>query len=98
MQRYSPEIPWVLVAESGSPRSARVSCTVCGDGGIVMLPAIGHFAAQHAEHRSPAGTIGLGDVVASVAKPIAGALGMAPCTPCEERRRALNAVHVGRRR
>lgn len=97
MQRFSAQIPWVLV-QSGDNR-VDVTCEVCGDtvnfmggeGDRVLLT--GMFADQHAAHRAPTGSFGLGDLVAKVAKPIAALFGKSePCSPCEARRRALNQL------
>lgn len=51
------------------------------------------FVAEHSEHRARAGSLGIGDAIARIAKPIAQALGLSPsCTPCERRRRQLNRL------
>ncbi len=51
------------------------------------------FIVAHSSHQSQSPThLGLGDVVAKVAAPVARVLGLpAQCTPCEARKAALNA-------
>jgi hypothetical protein len=97
--RYSADIPWVEVQQGSGGWIGR--CTVCGEtrGGRAGLRASGEissFAMRHRAHTAPAGSIGLGDVVAAIAKPIAALLGRKPCTPCEARRRALNRARIPR--
>ena len=87
MQRYSQEIPWVLV--DGDRRRFTVECSACGARGLTDGPGVHVFARGHAEHTAQGG-IGLGDLVHHVASPIARAMGKPPCTPCEARRNALN--------
>lgn len=90
VQRYSAQIPWVLVEPSHAGYNVR--CEVCGVGGIATPEQVPPFVQAHAQHRSPQG-FGLGDAIAAIAKPIARAFGQKePCTPCEARRRALNAA------
>ncbi len=53
-----------------------------------------------ADHSSGVGQRGLGDLVASVAKPIASAVGLDPgCTPCAKRQQTLNLLfpHLAKR-
>ncbi len=92
MQRFSPDIPWVLV-ELGSG-AAMVECEICQARQIVTnVTAVNGFAAAHRVHTAPEGSLRLGDAFAAVAKPVARAFGLAPnCTPCEARRRAMNAL------
>ena len=98
MQRFSPEIPWVLVAHHAGTGSYAAACQVCRaqiDG--LGQAQIAQFAQTHRVHQAPAGSMRLGDAVAAIAKPIAKAVGMDPnCTPCEARRRMLN--QLGRHR
>jgi len=90
--RFSPEIPWVVVLQNGA--MFRVACDVCGaDALLPHAGAVQAFAGAHAAHRAASG-FGLGDAVAAVAKPAARLLGKAPCTPCEERRQALNRYRL----
>ncbi len=45
------------------------------------------------EHKGPKrSSMGLGDVIEVVAKPIAKALGITDCEPCERRKAALNTA------
>lgn len=96
MQRFSTEIPWVLVEERLG--GAEVACEVCGARGSVPVgyayaQGISSFAQAHRVHQAPQGSMRLGDAVAVVAKPIARAFGLdEPCTPCEARRRYLNSL------
>ena len=96
MQRpleFSPEIPWVLVAQVD--REFEVSCIVCGAFAYLYDEhGVGEFAGLHRAHTAGEGHLGLGDVVAAIAKPIASVFGSEPCTPCEARRRALNAARM----
>jgi hypothetical protein len=89
MQRFSQQIPWVLVAQSVGGYD--VHCEACGAGGHVPPTHLQEFVSTHSNHQSSQGT-GLGDAIAAVAKPIARAFGQKPCSPCEARRRALNAA------
>ena len=92
MQRFSVEIPWVLVDARGGG-VFDLYCEVCGDGALQRTAAVaGTFAQAHSVHQSPRGSFRLGDAIAAVAKPVAKAMGKQPCTPCEARRRALNDI------
>lgn len=95
---YSPEIPWVLVApvaELGWATEYEVMCTVCGARGHVAGGELTYaFARAHQAHTAGPRSIGLGDAVAAVAKPIARFFGQKPCTPCEARRHALNNARI----
>jgi hypothetical protein len=95
MQRFSPEIPWVLI--ESDPQSGgmpyRLMCEVCGMQGYGGLTQAQQFTAAHRVHAAPQGSFRLGDAFAAVAKPVARAFGLEPdCTPCEARRRRMNAV------
>ena len=91
VQRFSAEIPWVLVQPT--PTSFRVTCEVCGSTGEFNYPkTVVAVARAHRAHQAPQGSFRLGDAVAAVAKPIARAVGMESCTPCEARRRMLNRI------
>jgi hypothetical protein len=80
------DVPWVLVGVQGGAYVA--SCQVCGATAHGGDAAINAFADAHAQHTSPSPThFGMGDLVASTAKMLG--LGK-PCTPCEQRRQALN--------
>jgi len=91
-QRYSAEVPWVLVGLV--PGGFEVYCEVCSSGGLqVSKQGIADFASAHSAHQAPRGSLRLGDAVAAVAKPVARAMGLdQSCTPCEARRRMLNSV------
>lgn len=93
-QRFSPELPWVLVHPS--PHGGFfMTCEVCGEEGHGMDHREAHaFAYQHREHTAGEGYVGAGDAFAAVAKPIARAMGKEPCTPCEARRRAMNQIRL----
>lgn len=60
------------------------TCESCGQQAHVGNPQ--QFAQGHRCTR-----IGMGDVIARAT----GALGIKPCTPCEERRRRLNGILPG---
>jgi len=95
MQRFSPEIPWVLIQVDPQTGAApyRLTCEVCGGEGWGGLDQAQQFTAAHRAHAAPQGSFRLGDAFAAVAKPVARAFGLAPnCTPCEARRRRMNAV------
>jgi hypothetical protein len=95
MHPYSPSVPWVLVKPQGP--DLLVGCAVCGEK-VAMAPEdVDAFAAEHVEHEAPEGSLRLGDAMAAVAKPIARLLGRKPaCSPCEARRRAMNAIVMRR--
>jgi len=91
MQRFSAEIPWVLVGPWQG--QLRATCEVCGQGGTGDANGVSSFAHQHRVHDAPQGSMRLGDAVAAIAKPIARAIGLDEgCTPCEARRRYLNSL------
>lgn len=69
-----------------------MACEVCGAQGAGDLGQVTAFAGAHRVHQAPRGSFRLGDAVAAVAKPIARAFGQTPCTPCEARQRAMNAL------
>jgi hypothetical protein len=94
MQRFSPEIPWVLVGQYDQHGPLFLAaCDVCREQAIVDADQIPEFASLHRVHQAPRGSFRLGDAVAAVAKPIARAFGMdSTCTPCEARRRMLNKL------
>jgi len=88
MDRH-PAVSWVRW--SRLPRGASVYCEVCYQGGpVASLHEVDAFAAAHREHRTTQGVThyALGDAVAAVTK----AVGIKACTPCEQRRMALNAL------
>ena len=89
MTPYSREIPWVRF-ERVPNQPFYVECAVCGIAGSGDTAGVHAFAAQHQVHQPVEDYVPLGDAVARVAQPIARAFHMAPCTPCEARRRALN--------
>lgn len=63
-----------------------IHCEWCRVGGPMSKAQAIAFVREHAHS-------GAGDAVAAVAKPIARMLGLKEnCTPCEQRRRALNAA------
>ena len=90
MQRFSEQIPWVLVQQNGVALGAY--CEVCHQQTAGSPQQIAQFAQAHANHQGNQGHLRLGDAVAAIAKPIAQAFGRQPCTPCEARRRALNTA------
>jgi hypothetical protein len=98
MVPFSPEIPWVLVERGARPYpndDFEVMCQVCGQAREVYgTELVTAFARAHAEHMAPPGQLGFGDVVARFAKPVARAMGKAPCTPCEARRHAMNRFRL----
>lgn len=95
-QRFSPEIPWVLIA-AGRTHGGEIYCEVCGERAWVGdRQSVDAFVYSHREHTAGDGYIGAGDAFAAIAKPIANAFGAAPCTPCEARRRALNQFRFPR--
>jgi len=85
-----PGIPW-LVYQFGTPQGQpgyTLRCQACGVVNVALSDAaFQQFAQQHAEHRSAQG-VGLGDAIAAMTK----AVGIAPCSPCEARRRMLNGI------
>lgn len=96
MQSYGPEIPWVRVGQDRFG-GYRMDCTACGAVAIAgSVGGVEQFATHHAEHTAGPRHVGLGDAVAKLAKPVARAVGKKPCTPCERRRQALNAVRLRR--
>lgn len=86
---YSVE-PMVDTYTGRQVQIASVECEVCGE--WTQAPPgtadVARFIRQHSEHRSSDTHYGLGDVIAGATK----AVGVEPCTPCEERRRQLNAL------
>jgi hypothetical protein len=95
MQRFSPEIPWVLLQQdvlNGSHEQRfDIVCEVCGARGQVPHRNVAAWVQSHRAHQAPKGSLRLGDAFAAVAKPVARAVGIDPnCTPCEARRRAMN--------
>lgn len=81
-----PQLPWITCGSDGVRMICR--CAACGAvSGLVSPPEADQFAHQHANHTSAAPThYGAGDLVAGATK----ALGIQSCTPCEQRRMALN--------
>lgn len=92
VQRFSPDIPWVLIWREPRGPLFSLRCEVCGGSDVGDLDEANRFAAAHRVHAAPQGSLRLGDAFATVAKPVARAFGRAPCTPCEARRRALNSL------
>lgn len=92
MQRFSPDIPWVLIEQQLGNRRFSLGCEVCGANGSGDWPGAQRFIDAHRVHAAPQGSLRLGDAFAAVAAPVARAFGKAPCSPCEARRRAMNAV------
>jgi len=76
------------------PGGVQLRCEVCGATATLIPSQADEFSRQHAQHRSASPThMGLGDVVAKVAQPVARMLGRPDtCTPCEKRKQALNAA------
>ena len=89
-----PRAQWVLYEVA--PQGIMIACEVCGQrvgplrgSARQQFAAVDQFAAAHQQHVSAAPThYGAGDLVARATK----ALGIAPCTPCERRRQALNQM------
>lgn len=81
-----PQVRWVVWGRT--TQGFVVRCTVCGAAATAGSPqGVDAFAAAHQAHQSPAQThYGAGDLVARATK----ALGVEPCTPCEQRRRDWN--------
>ncbi len=85
-----PRVQWVICQEI-QPGIFVCQCKVCGAQTDRPVYAAGadQFAMTHSAHQSAAPThYGAGDLIAKAA----GALGIETCTPCEARRRALNAA------
>jgi len=90
------DLPWVLAGPHPSgavPYGAPMcvaQCQVCAATYEGYCEQLGDFADAHAAHQSASPTHqGAGDLVAQLAK----SLGFQkPCTPCEQRRQALNAA------
>ena len=88
-----PHVPWVHCEQTHTSWRGAVfvcRCQVCGaESQAAYAPGADQFAAAHAQHQSAAPThYGAGDLIAKAT----GALGIAPCTPCEARRRQLNGM------
>lgn len=97
MQRFSQQIPWVLVEQDPQGLLASMYCEVCRASDRGHMRLVQAFAGAHRVHQAPRGSLRLGDAVAAIAKPVARAVGIDPnCSPCEARRRALNALRFGR--
>lgn len=93
MQRH-PQAPGVVFRPV--PGGFHIACERCQVGGVFAPAGANTFAAQHAR----CGSVGAGDAVAAVAKPVARALGLDPdCSPCAQRQAALNRMfpHLWRR-
>lgn len=92
-----PRVPWVTY-EPWSEGGFILTDTRSGEQAWAQdASGIEAFAADHS---AGVGERGLGDFVASVAKPIAGALGLDPgCTPCAQRQQTLNMLfpHLAKR-
>ncbi len=88
MNRH-PGVSWVLWSQT--PLGISVACEVCRQSATApSLPAVDAFASAHREHRTTQAQthFALGDAVAAATK----AVGLKACTPCEQRRMALNAL------
>jgi hypothetical protein len=86
-----PQVHWITLQYYDQQTPCYLmTCTVCGQQVYAFNDAqVTGFVQAHAEHRSAAPShYGLGDVVARATK----AVGIAPCTPCEQRRRMLNGM------
>jgi hypothetical protein len=85
--RYPP-VQWILY--EATPSGLMAACEVCRtQTGPLSWQGLHQFALTHREHMSSAPThYGAGDVVAAATK----ALGMESCSPCEQRRMALNRM------
>lgn len=82
------DLPWILVGVAPGGRSYEAFCQVCHARFGGDEESVNRFADQHANHQSASPThIGAGDLL----KGLASRLGFTkPCTPCEERRLAMN--------
>jgi len=83
-----PQAPWIHYQQT--PKGVVIQCNVCGviHGPLTPAAADG-FVGTHLQHQSAAPAhYGAGDAVAAATK----AMGIAPCTPCEARRRMLNGL------
>lgn len=89
MQQH-PRVPWVAF-EPLPEGGFLVEDTRTGEQAYAAdASGIESFAADHS---SAPGQVGLGDAIASVAKPIAQALGFDPgCSPCAQRQQTLNLL------
>lgn len=89
-------IPWVEYGPAGNGLF-RMTCRVCNATAAGPVQGVSEFARDHRTHQTAApGYDGLGDLVAHATH----ALGVQPCTPCEQRRAFLNrfAPQMMRRR
>ncbi len=86
MNRH-PQVPGVVWVKTTQGFAMR--CTACGAQATAGTPqGVDAFASQH-QHPVPVRqAMGLGDVVAAATK----AVGIQPCSPCEARRRQMNAL------
>jgi hypothetical protein len=85
-----PEAPWIHGALHAQTGRHYVRCDTCGVEGF-LPPGVSHetFVAQHRGHAPPqASHYGLGDLVARATS----AVGIKPCTPCEQRKQMLNGL------
>lgn len=91
MQRH-PAVQWIVFQPVQG--GVHLRCEACGATATLAPSQADAFSRQHAQHRSASPThLGLGDVVAKVAQPVARMLRRPEsCTPCEQRKHALNAV------
>ena len=89
-----PDVPWVAVGEAqtyaGGMVAYQAQCQICQAEILGDADSVDLFASAHASHVSSSPThLGMGDLVSKLAK----SLGFVkPCTPCEERRQAMNAA------
>ena len=82
-----PRVQWVILQQQHDG-SIVCTCQVCNATAHAQVPQqVEAFAGSHARHQSSATHYGAGDMVAG----LTGALGIKPCTPCEQRRMALNS-------
>lgn len=91
-QKRHPAVPWIVFQPV--PGGVTLRCEVCNATATLTPQQADAFARQHAAHRSASPThMGLGDVVAKVAQPVARALGRTEtCLPCERKKHALNSL------
>jgi len=88
MQRH-PQVKWVVTIPLPGG-GMRLACEVCkAQIDAYVQHDADRFVGQHANHQSADPRYyGLGDAVERVTH----ALGLQRCTPCEERRRAMNQL------
>lgn len=91
MAQRHPSAQWIVfqLAPGGI---VAIGCEICRVEARLSLAQADAFTRQHATHQSASPThLGLGDLVAKAAQPVARALGVPTnCAPCEARKHALN--------